>query len=383
MLSIRLLEEQELWGKDDQAPLSAIQTYGKGAGISNLATLLGGSSIPFPRTAEGQYNSYYLTQTAENGLAKTSDKQTIPPNTRNVVVRPVIVPAEMPFADSPETMYPLRLGNGKQIGVCQYGEYPQTYIGEAMSKQLEKLWQQDHLPETGRNYTFAKNDTGKAPQTFETEKYPEYRLDNQRYVRLFPHFHTTEYRSFNGEAIVLSKPYWVRVEPIEWLMDDSGILIAKQGLIAGVPLLQEEDASYTGDFRRTTLSQFLRQNFVPEAGVKVKTFEHDTWLREHPDPGKRDFLSVPEGEDKNVVNLLIEAGESVLRQAFQPSKWTKDENKQELLEIFSTVDETDPKNNLTLRCLDARFQAYARKQMILKKQMQLKLSSESKAERGQ
>ena len=379
MLSIRLLEEQELWGKDGQPPLNTIRSYGKGAGVSNLATLLGGESIPVPKTIEGQYNSFYLTQTAEEGRVKASNKDLISPNERMIVIRPVVVPAEMPFMDSPETMYPIRLSNGEQIGVCQYGEYPQTYVGDILSAQLEKLWQQGELFKTGHTFTFGKNNEKSVSQTFETEAYPEYRLDNQRYVRLLPHFRKMGYRSFNGEDISLSKPYWVQVEPIEWLMDETGILIAKQGLIAGVPMLQEK-APYTGDFSKTTLCRFLRKHFAPDAGIKIKSFEYKKWLEQHPNPSKEDFLSVPEGEDKNVVNLLTEAGTMALRQAFQPEKWIEPEHRKELQDIFSTVDTEDTKNNLTLRCLDTRFQAYSRKKMMRDREIKHKIISNDKSE---
>ena len=380
-MSIRLLTKEEILGDGTNPPLVAIQTYGKDATVSDLATLLGGPSTAAVRTIEGEYATDYFTQSSQDNeavvLKAVQIQGVISPTVRYPVIRPVIEPVEMPFAESPETMYPLRLANGSQIGVCQYGFYPQKYVGDHLSARLEASFndQKEDLVETGQSFTLPKNYVDDLNQPFETEKYPVYRFENKSYIRVEPHMRSTAARTFNGMPILLNKSYWISVDPIEWLMDDTGVLIAKDGLIAGIPLLADDDQEYSGDFRKTLLSEFLKKNFVSEAGIKVKMFEPMRWLDEHPNPTKEDFLAVPEGEYKNTVNLLTEAGIDVLRKAFPSQKWANMNCKKDLHEIFSTVDISNDKNRLTLKCLNARFEAYYHKHMVLQKEIMLRNSS--------
>ena len=167
-----------------------------------------------------------------------------------------------------------KLYKGKNNTVeVQYGEYPQMLVDDKLSKILEKNYQNKILESSGKVYTFNN-------QVYEIYKkhlrwssdylsilgdnFPklcdEYWYKNEKYIRfvigdtveqqhLFKKndiFRLADYEGYkenhganvflsNGERPLVHKAYWLKVEPIVWLVDlDSDIALSKKILFAGV-----------------------------------------------------------------------------------------------------------------------------------------------------
>ncbi len=67
----------------------------------------------------------------------------------------------------------------------------------------------------------------------------------------------------DGRIIKESEVYWVRVEPIKWLVDEkANIALAKKILFSGVQF--KHNKYYIGDFNKTIIKQFMDKYFSQE-----------------------------------------------------------------------------------------------------------------------
>jgi len=149
--------------------------------------------------------------------------------------------------------------NGVRIG--EYGEYPQTVADKKMSAKLEELFKTKSLHLTGKKYTFdAVNKDGYTP--FKATSYPEYEMDGKRYIRVPGRPYDDGSKLSTGEQAEEGKPYWVEVQPIEWLMDKSGTMVAKKCLFAGIQF--GTGLTYDGIFSKTFMKRYLGNYFAKE-----------------------------------------------------------------------------------------------------------------------
>ena len=97
---------------------------------------------------------------------------------------------------------------------------------------------------------------------FKATAYPEYELDGKRYIRVPGRPADDNSKLSTGEQVEAGKPYWVEVQPIEWLMDRSGTMVAKKCLFAGIQF--DTKSSYDGDFSKTSMKHYLDTYFAKE-----------------------------------------------------------------------------------------------------------------------
>ena len=142
------------------------------------------------------------------------------------------------------------------VDVALYGEYPQTVADEAVELELERRFNLNSIEQTGKHYTF---DAGKDYNSFQPQAYPEYEYGNQKYIRVKGN--VENYLS-NGKKIQKGRSYWIRVEPIEWLMDPSGTWVSKKNLISGIQF--DNQKKYDGDFEHTFMKHYLDTYFSKE-----------------------------------------------------------------------------------------------------------------------
>ena len=102
-------------------------------------------------------------------------------------------------------------------------------------------------------------------------------MDGKRYIRVLGRPADYDSKLSTGERVKKGKPYWVEVQPIEWLMDKSGWVVAKKCLFAGIQFdekyLQKswfpgrryyKTALYDGDFSKTFMKHYLDTYFAKE-----------------------------------------------------------------------------------------------------------------------
>ncbi len=176
-------------------------------------------------------------------------------------IRPVLV-------SSKEFLEQLERKKGYMgIPFVTFGEYPQ-YIEQDPEKirLLSKLYTEDKLELTGKAYTvdgyyFRDGDT-----TFSSIYMMEYKLNKDKYIST-----NLMKRDFldvplsNGELLQRCYPYWIKVEPITWLYDEtSNLLISKRILLSGIPLFLDNDVkNFDTSFLKKFMNTFMAKEIIP------------------------------------------------------------------------------------------------------------------------
>lgn len=289
-------------------PLQAIRLYGdQHADPSDLAKILGATQDQLIETSARPMHKYCTDYWVGNydhvcgliGMVSTCFRYSRGDrHDRKIAARPFLPPSstrKIPLKDilslhkieySPElkiTPLPVsRLRYGRRsnkLRIAKYGEFPQTVADMDVTKQLDNLLEYNSLKPTGKQYTFDPSEGIPEKPCF--VPYNEYEYDNNRYIRIkstYPDRTHSITRHFHDGRVVRPKEiYWVRVTPIEWLVDPSGWWIAKDCLFAGIPfdlaipapressywprqLYQE----YGENFEETNINYYLQNYFAKE-----------------------------------------------------------------------------------------------------------------------
>lgn len=109
--------------------------------------------------------------------------------------------------------YRNKLNSGIDM-IVTIGEYPQTCANKTLNIKLEELYQQNKLTRTGKTFT-GRYDAEK--QTFVQNE--EFSYENERYVRVKDESYVGFYSKWMFEDFIGGEKYfWVKVEPIEWII---------------------------------------------------------------------------------------------------------------------------------------------------------------------
>lgn len=273
-MDFTFLKKDQIWG---DGALEVMMRYGTNVAPTDLTVILGGSMIsdrpfkddltcnswsasPSPFVYGGVDCVYY-----EGG---TSMYET---NRRTISARPALPPSEASKISPSE----VRVIAG--IRVAKYGEYPQTVADERTSAKLERLHDSRSLRPTGKNYTFDSVGLTDYDTSFKATSYPEYEMDGKRYIRVPGRPAADNTKLSTGEQVESGKPYWVEVQPIEWLMDRSGTMVAEKCLFAGIQF--DTNKRYDGDFSKTSMKHYLDTYFAkemePTGRIAARTVSRD------------------------------------------------------------------------------------------------------------
>lgn len=269
-MDFTFLKKDQIWGDHS---LDVMKRYGTKVAPTDLAVILGANIDPASRTSEGDVpcSSWSASTCHEYDYIHTKrdyfgaylvnfngrELDCFGIHDREISERPAL---------SSEAAYGIILKNihegpnGVQIG--EFGEYPQTVADKETSEKLERLYKTESLSPTGKNYTFDSADIEDYDTPFKATSYPEYEMDGKRYIRVPGRSDFRQGRVSTGELVEVGKPYWVEVQPIEWLIDRSGTMVAKKCLFAGIQFDTKD--SYDGDFSKTSMKHYLDTYFAKE-----------------------------------------------------------------------------------------------------------------------
>ena len=144
-----------------------------------------------------------------------------------------------------------------------YGEYPQTIVDENYSRELERAYNNGSLRTTGKNYTTDSVRYQDYDTNFRPRAHTEYEYNGSKYIRFVGDSNCDGEVLSDGRTIQSGNTYWVRVEPITWLVDErANIALSKKLIFSGVQFKNRRD--YKGDFDRTDIKQFMDNYFSKE-----------------------------------------------------------------------------------------------------------------------
>ena len=261
-MDVTFLTEDQIWG--DNA-LQVMKDYGTKAVMSDLAIVLGGPVSNNYTTSHDQ-RSGYLWSASSNAnenvrtVSNYGDRFSLGPDGRLGGARPALL-SSVASSIRPNEVRPTREIFGAQI--VEFGEYPQTIAPENIGNELEQAFSRGQLQTTDKKYTFDGEANNAYSNPFKPEEYAEYQHEDKRYIRV-------EATPYGGDHSVLSngkKPQageacWIEVQPIKWLKDPSGVMVARQALFSGVQF--DRNKNYDGNFANTDMKQYLQNHFAKE-----------------------------------------------------------------------------------------------------------------------
>lgn len=155
----------------------------------------------------------------------------------------------------------MRGANG--IKEVEYGEYPQTIVNENYSHELERAYNNGVLITTGKHYTTDSVGYPDVDIRFKARTHTEYEYNGSKYIRFVADPNSHGEVLSDDRMIQMGKTYWIRVEPIVWLVDErANIALSKKIIFSGVQFKNSRD--YDGDFDKTDIKQFMDNYFSKE-----------------------------------------------------------------------------------------------------------------------
>lgn len=134
------------------------------------------------------------------------------------------------------------------------GEYPQTVVNSELSTILENQYLNNSLIKTGKKYTTDKVHYMKINESYLKETYEEYIFNGNKYIRFVSDDRGYTNILSSGEFIKYNTPYWIKVEPVLWLVRDDYI-ISKTILVSGIQF--NDNRKYNSNFDTTFIKKYM------------------------------------------------------------------------------------------------------------------------------
>ena len=272
MADLTLLEKRQVLGNNQ---LDILKKYDARSAITDFAILLGGYISSGYYTSEGatlkNRTGCWWTKTHCDDKAyfiNTDGKRYwIDVRIRNGGVRPALSYSSIRSISSNG------VGDNSEIKEVEYGEYPQWVVDEKSSYELESIYCSRKLRITGKNYTTDCIRYQYMSTSFNAKMHEEYEYNGCKYIRFVGDSNGAGEKLSDGRTIERGEPYWIRVEPIIWLVDEkTNIALSKYILVSGVQFKNSGD--YNGNFNETDIKQFMDNYLSKEIEcANTNTFE--------------------------------------------------------------------------------------------------------------
>ncbi len=267
-MDITLLTKEQISGKK---ALPVLQKYGTLTGLTDLAILLGAGTGEDEKTIEGDPTGYVWTSSIEQtGLIYVCDAKgkviQTPQNTRWIAVRPVL-PASQTSKIKPARRQIKNVGKNKTVTTVEYGMYPQMLAPLDIAEELEDNFKRSFFQRFGfqklakKSFSFDNRDI--TLDGYKLQSFPVYEKDGKSYIRIKVTNRGSGTLLSSGKTKSKGKAYWVEIQPIEWLVDNSGAWIAKKALFSGMGV-NHDTYSFNDDFDETDMKKYLMNTFAKE-----------------------------------------------------------------------------------------------------------------------
>ena len=256
MLDFDFLGEKQIFG---EKKLDIFKKYGTKAAITDFSILLGGDVIPCCYTDTGKdIAGTWWTKTADGActvnVVGASIQYSCLVGSYNVGVRPS-------FDASKHISEFNVLASSDDILRVSYGEYPQMVADKETCKELTDQFYNRGLKETGRFYIILRNSNYDG--TSLEQRFFEHEYNGNRYVGFVGDKHNEGKGLSDGQIVSERKIYWVRVEPIVWLVDrKTNIALSEKILFSGVQFCNS--TVYDRFFNKTHIKFFIDNYFAKE-----------------------------------------------------------------------------------------------------------------------
>ena len=262
MLDLTFLTKEQIFGDNK---LEILKKYGTRCVITDFSILLGGYVSWDYYTSEGKT----LKNRAGWWWTKSSDGDDAHAVYTNgsrfwdrVYKRGGGARPALPYS-SIQSIFLNGVRGKSGIKEIEYGEYPQTIVDENYSSELESAYNNGNLRTTGKTYTTDSVRYQDTDTSFRARTHTEYEYNGSKYIRFVGDSNCDGEFLSDGRTIKPGQVYWIRVEPITWLVDEkANIALSKYILFSGVQFKNRRD--YKGNFENTDIKQFMDNYFSKE-----------------------------------------------------------------------------------------------------------------------
>lgn len=281
MNNFTFLTEEQIFGSNQ---LDILKKYGTKASITDFSILLGGFVVDDEYSSEGtslkDRTGWWWTKSPDGdndarAIDDDGDGFWSDVGKRDGGVRPAL-PYSLISSISSNSVRGI---NG--VKEVFYGEYPQTIVPETLSSCLESAYNIGNLKSTSKNYTTDSVGLDDYGTSFSARVFSEYEFNGGKFIRFVADTNSDGEILSDGRIIEAGKTYWVKVEPISWLIDEKeNIALSKKIIVSGVQFKHERD--YKGDFDKTDIKTFMDKYFskeiVSSKSAKVSSTSNNTIL---------------------------------------------------------------------------------------------------------
>lgn len=319
----QIFEEPELV----ENQLEIIKRYGTKAAITDFAILLGGKVSSDDYTSEGntkknrtgwwwtQYVDPIMYSNTINSMQSSlcgrvygvdfKGEGVIPRrNARDIGIRPVVRYSSIANMARNEILV-------CGIKEVEFGEYPQTIISEDESEELETMYNSNVLLMTHKSYITDSVHNEDIKTKFMAKIHREYMYKENKCIRFVGNSNGNGNILSDGRKIEMNKPYWIKVEPVVWLVDEEAdIALCKKIIASGVQFDNKE--IYDGDFSKTNIKWFmdydLSKDIIPSLVSELPLDDSKTKKNKIINLYDFDFR---EQSDEDMLKGVIESGVAV------------------------------------------------------------------------
>lgn len=264
MSDFTFLTEYQIFGNTQ---LNIIKIYGTKCATTDFSILLGGDVSLNHYTSEGNTRKdrtgwWWTKSCSVIDNVRAINKKGIRRDCDNCYLRDGGARPAFPYSSIKSiSSNGVRCIDG--IKEIEYGEYPQTIVDENYSYELERAYNNGNLITTGKKYTTDSISCPNFDISFRSRTHTEYEYKGNKYIRFVGDSISVGEVLSDGREVQRGGTYWVRVEPIIWLIDEKADLaLSKRIIFSGVQF--NHSRSYNGDFDKTDIKQFMDNYFSKE-----------------------------------------------------------------------------------------------------------------------
>ena len=207
------------------------------------------------------------------------------------------------------------LDSSNDVLRVSFGEYPQMVADAKICKELNNLLFHHLLIETGKFYMNISG-ADKNGKSFE-RKFIEYEYEGSKYVGFVGDKSCENSILSDGRKVVERQIYWVRVEPIIWLVDKkTNIAISEKILFSGVQFCSTDE--YDRNFNNTHIKWFMYDHFAKEI-VSSKNLDNNLPSKSVKTKGKNSSAKKIKVENPYKFNLDLVTEDNIIRGCIKSS----------------------------------------------------------------
>ena len=262
MSNFTFLTEEQIFGNNQ---LDIFKNYGTKCAITDFSILSGCTVSPYSIGEDKtkiDTAGFWWTKTAKSSRSVRTVDGYGEKYSTDVLAFCIGARPAIPYSSI--SSFPItELSKNNKTKEIKYGEYPQTVVDETYSQELEKAYNNGKLKTTGKEYTTYLLRYQEINSEFKVRTYSEYEYKGNKYIRFVSTFKCAGELMSDGRTIQSGNIYWVRVEPIIWLVDlNADIALSKKIIFSGVQFKSERN--YKGNFEETDIKQFMDKYFSKE-----------------------------------------------------------------------------------------------------------------------